>query len=281
MCWNWCWWNTTVFALSVFWVVVLASSFATPSGKFLNKIAENCTMKVPTRTGNKLKIGITVCKVAQTRYPCEGSACFGSTASLQRNRPFASSHSRGTKPPYWRARDAPGEDKQRTNHAKWSELFAFSVPVRLLFSSMAVLYPVNGKLQRACCHTIESALANIFQNVSLKRDYVVFYLSRTQLVQWLSTVEQQWQILPLFLRKLVLSSFLYLKYGTAPMHSFLSLYFSYIPLRARCIVTRYQTKVISGGLYAGGIASCVGGGGGAYYIQGRLTHSFIHYNEAA
>ena len=22
-------------------------------------------------------------------------------------------------------------------------------------------------------------------------------------------------------------------------------------------------------------------GGGAYYIQGRLTHSFIHYNEAA
>lgn len=65
------------------------------------------------------------------------------------------------------------------------------------------------------------------------------------------------------------------------MHSLLLLYFSYIPLRARCIVTRYQTKVISGGLYAGGIASCVGGGGGAYYIQGRLTHSFIHYNEAA
>ena len=117
MRWNWCWWNITVFALSVFWVVVLASSFATPSGKCLNKIAENCTMKVPTRSGNKLKIGITVCKVAQTRYPCEGSACFGCTAFLQRNWPFASSHSRGTKPPYWRARDAPGEDKQRTNHA--------------------------------------------------------------------------------------------------------------------------------------------------------------------
>ena len=164
MRWNWCWWNITVFALWVFWVVVLASSFATPSGKFLNKIAENCTMKVPTRSGNKLKIGITVCKVTQTRYPCEGSACFGSTASLQRNRPFASSHSRGTKPPYWRARDALGEDKQRTNHAKWSELFAFSVPVRLLFSSTAVLCPMNDKLQMVCCHTIESAVANIFRS---------------------------------------------------------------------------------------------------------------------
>ena len=43
------------------------------------------------------------------------------------------------------------------------------------------------------------------------------------------------------------------------MHSFLLLYFSYIPLRARCIITRYRTKVISGGLCAGGIASCVGG----------------------
>ena len=138
--------------------------FYDPLRKFLNKIAENCTMKVPTRSGNKLKIGITVCKVAQTKYPCEGSACFGSTAFLQGNRPFASSHSRGTNPPYWRARDALGEDKQRTNHAKGSELFAFSVPVRLLFSSMAVLYPTNDKLQRVCCHTIESALANIFRS---------------------------------------------------------------------------------------------------------------------
>ena len=138
--------------------------FCDPLRKFLNKIAENCTMKVPTCSGNKLKIGVTVCKAAQTKYRFEGSACFGSTASLQGNRPFASSHSRGTKPPYWRARDAPGEDKQRTNHAEWSELFAFSVPVRLLFSSMAVLYPVNDKLQRACCHTIESALANIFRS---------------------------------------------------------------------------------------------------------------------
>ena len=74
--------------------------FYDPLRKFLNKIAENCTMKVPTRSGNKLKIGVTVCKAAQTKYPCEGSACFGSTAFLQGNRPFASSHSRGTKPPY-------------------------------------------------------------------------------------------------------------------------------------------------------------------------------------
>ena len=191
MRWNWCWWNITVFALSVFWLVVLASSFATPSGKFLNKIAENCTMKVPTRSGNKLKIGITGCKVAQTRYPCEGSACFGSTASLQRNRPFASSHSRDTKPPYWRARDALGEDKQRTNHAKWSELFAFSVPVRLLFSSTAVLYPMNDKLQGSVVTRSSLPLQIFFavvngyrgQNVSLIRDYVAFYLSRTQFVQ--------------------------------------------------------------------------------------------------
>ena len=47
------------------------------------------------------------------------------------------------------------------------------------------------------------------------------------------------------------------------MHSFLLPYFSYIPLRAKSImiITRYRTKVISGGLCAGGIASCVGGVG--------------------
>ena len=28
------------------------------------------------------------------------------------NRPFAASHSRGTKPPYWRAKVALGQDKQ-------------------------------------------------------------------------------------------------------------------------------------------------------------------------
>lgn len=85
--------------------------FCDPLRKFLNKIAENCTMKVPTRSGYKLKIGVTVCKAAQTKYPCEGSACFGSTASLQGNRPFASSHSRGTKPPS----EEPETHWERTN----------------------------------------------------------------------------------------------------------------------------------------------------------------------
>ena len=45
------------------------------------------------------------------------------------------------------------------------------------------------------------------------------------------------------------------------MHSFLLLYFSYILLRARCIIRRYRTKAICGRLCAGGIASCVGGMG--------------------
>ena len=34
--------------------------FCDPLRKFLNKIAENCTMKVPTRIGIKLKIGAVV-----------------------------------------------------------------------------------------------------------------------------------------------------------------------------------------------------------------------------
>ena len=107
----------------------------------------------------------------------------------------------------WLARS---EDKPRNIHVKWCELFAFSVLVRLLFSSMPVLYPVNGWLQRAYWHTIESALQTFFavangyrgQNVSLRRDYVALYLSRTQLVQWLSAVERQRQTLPLFLRNM-------------------------------------------------------------------------------
>ena len=60
------------------------------------------------------------------------------------------------------------------------------------------------------------------------------------------------------------------------MHSFLLLYFSYILLRARCIIRRYRTKAI-----CGRDCQLCGRGGGAYYIQSRLTHSFIHYYEAA
>ena len=59
--------------------------------------------------------------------------------------------------------EEPETHRERTNKGL-TTLIAFSVPVRLLFSSMAVLYPVNDKLQRACCHTIESTLANIFRS---------------------------------------------------------------------------------------------------------------------
>ena len=50
----------------------------------------------------------------------------------QYNRPFAACHSRGTKPPCWDAKVILGQDKHR----------------KLPFS-MAVLYHVNGKLQKA------------------------------------------------------------------------------------------------------------------------------------
>ena len=61
------------------------------------------------------------------------------------NRPVAASHSRGTKPPCWRAKVALGEHKKRKLPFKKLCLpFVCLVPVRLLLSSMAVLYHVNG-----------------------------------------------------------------------------------------------------------------------------------------
>ena len=65
------------------------------------------------------------------------------------NRPFASWHSRGTKPPCWRASDALGEEKQRKLPFKWCVLVVCLIPLRVLFSSTADLYHVNFKLQRA------------------------------------------------------------------------------------------------------------------------------------
>ena len=111
-----------------------------PLRKFRNKIAENCSMKVPTRSGIKLKIGavVTVCKAAQTRYPCEGSACFGATASLQRNRPFASSHSHGTELPYRRARDALGE----------------TCVIKIKISTQRSYWMLIWELQNRCCSRV-------------------------------------------------------------------------------------------------------------------------------
>ena len=59
-------------------------------------------------------------------------------------RPFAGSHSRGAKPPCWRAQVALGQDKQRKLLFKIMYAFVCLVPVRLLLSSTAVLYHVNG-----------------------------------------------------------------------------------------------------------------------------------------
>ena len=40
---------------------------------------------------------------------------FNRFVDLTINRPFAASHSRGTKPPYWRAKVAQEQDKQKAD----------------------------------------------------------------------------------------------------------------------------------------------------------------------
>ena len=47
---------------------------------------------------------------------------------LDYNRPFAASHSRGTKPPCWRAKVALGQDKQRKLPFKIMYVFCLSCP---------------------------------------------------------------------------------------------------------------------------------------------------------
>ena len=44
------------------------------------------------------------------------------------NRPFAASHSRGKKPPCWRAKVALGQDKQRKLPSKITYVFRWSCP---------------------------------------------------------------------------------------------------------------------------------------------------------
>ena len=63
---------------------------------------------------------------------------FCSEFSLQ-IKPFAASHS----PPCWRAKVALGQDKQKADIVLNGD-FLCLIPVRLLLSSMAVLYHVNG-----------------------------------------------------------------------------------------------------------------------------------------
>ena len=65
------------------------------------------------------------------------------------NRSFAPCHSPGTKPPSWDAKVALGQDKQRKLPCKIMYAFVGLASVRILRPSMAVLYHVYGKLQRA------------------------------------------------------------------------------------------------------------------------------------
>ena len=65
---------------------------------------------------------------------------------LSRDGSFAAERSRGTKSPNWRANGALGHVKQRK--FKFGG-FVKHVPVRHLLSSLAILYHVIAKLQRA------------------------------------------------------------------------------------------------------------------------------------
>ena len=60
------------------------------------------------------------------------------------NRPFAASHSRGTKPLCWRAKVAPGQDKQRKLPFQIRYVFCLSCPSATSALSVAFLYHVTG-----------------------------------------------------------------------------------------------------------------------------------------
>ena len=51
------------------------------------------------------------------------------------NRPFAASHSRGTKPPCWRAKVALGQDKQKAYMSLNDNFLCLTCPARLLLFS--------------------------------------------------------------------------------------------------------------------------------------------------
>ena len=74
---------------------------------------------------------------------------------LDYNRLFAASHSHGTKPPCWREKLHWDKTNKENCHLKLCMSFVCLVPVRLLLSSMAVLYNMNGQLQRAYYYALE------------------------------------------------------------------------------------------------------------------------------
>ena len=77
------------------------------------------------------------------------------------HRPFVASHSRGTKPLFWSARDELGEDKQ----GKRSKPFVFLVPLHPLLSCMVVFY----HLQRAYVDSLFSLVTLFIFVLTLSR----------------------------------------------------------------------------------------------------------------
>ena len=73
------------------------------------------------------------------------------------NRSFPASNSRGTKPPCWRASIETRQINKELISFKTVIPFVCLLPVRFLFSSMAVLYHVNDQLQRTYIRLFELA----------------------------------------------------------------------------------------------------------------------------
>ena len=74
---------------------------------------------------------------------------------LDYNRPFAASHSHGTKPPCWREKLHWDKTNKENYRLKLCMSFVCLVPVRLLLSSVVVLHHVNGYMQRAYYYALE------------------------------------------------------------------------------------------------------------------------------
>ena len=76
------------------------------------------------------------------------------TADPESNRPFGASHSRGTKPPRWRAKIALGQDKQRRLPFKIIHAFCLFSAGETFALQHRGFVPRNGQLQRAYYRTV-------------------------------------------------------------------------------------------------------------------------------
>ena len=70
---------------------------------------------------------------------------------LNHNRPFAASHSRGTKPPCWRANVALGQDKQRKLPFQIVYVFCLSCPSTTFALQRGGFVPREWLEWTACC----------------------------------------------------------------------------------------------------------------------------------